>query len=348
MLNRSAFALFLAAGLSMTACGGPSGPIDGDRAMTHVEALVKIGPRPFGSDNLAKAADYIEAQLKDIGLSPQRHEVMHAKEKKMIRNLYCQIDGADPEQGPILMIGAHYDTKLTDGHEEWTHTEPFVGAIDGGGGPAVLIELARALKNREPKPTCNVLLYWIDAEESIDWTWNDDRALLGSKAFYEHLKERGMTSRLKAFVLLDLIGSKNMKFDEDGNSATDLLKIFGEAAEEMGASERMYEFPTDAEIAAARQQGINWGTTDDHLVFKNRGIPSVLLIDFSQRIPPERQGLRPGQQPRPADPRYEQWWHTIDDDLDAMDPDSLAFAGNLVMQAFPKLEAYVTKGKQGK
>jgi len=316
--------------------------------MAHVEALVKIGARPFGSDNLAKATDYIEGELKKIGgLDPKRHEVVHAGEKKTIRNLYCMVPGEDPDKGPILMIGAHYDTKLTTGHEEWTHQQPFVGAIDGGGGPAVLIELARALKKREPKPKCNVLLYWIDAEESIDWTWNDERALLGSQAFYQHLVKEKLRPRVKAFVLLDLIGSKNIKFDEDGNSATRLLKMFEEAAKEMGQEQRMFEFPTEQEIAYYRQQGANWGITDDHLVFKNRGIPSVLLIDFSQRIPPENQGLSAGQQPRPADPRYEQWWHSPDDNLEAMDPASLAFAGNLVMQAFPKLEAFVTK-KKGK
>ena len=327
----------------LAACGGPAGPIDGGRAMAHVEALVKIGPRPFGSDNLAQATNYIEGELKKIGLQPERHEVMEEKEKKLIRNLYCMVPGADAENGPILMIGAHYDTKLTTGHDEWTHDAPFVGAIDGGGAPAVLIEIARALKNREQPPSCNVLLYWIDAEESIDWTWNDDRALLGSKAFYGHLKQQGMTKRLKAFVLLDLVGSKNLKFDEDGNSATELLKLFGDAAKEMGEGARMYEFPTEQEIAYYREKGLNWGITDDHLVFKNRGIPSVLLIDFSQRIPP--QDLKPGQTAPPKDPRFEQWWHTPDDNLDATDADSLAFAGNLVMQAMPRLEAFVTKKK---
>ena len=29
------------------------------------------------------------------------------------------------------MIGAHYDTKLADGHDESQHNFPFVGAIDG-------------------------------------------------------------------------------------------------------------------------------------------------------------------------------------------------------------------------
>lgn len=308
--------------------------------MAHVDAILKFGPRPFGSDNLGKAADYICAQIDQLGLKAMRHEEVHATEKKLMRNLYCQIDGEDPENGPILMIAAHYDTKLTEGHDEAAHNFPFVGAIDGTGGPAVLIEVARALKERKEKLKCNVWLYWIDAEESIDWTWNDKRALLGSDAFAKWMGKNGTLKRLKAFVLIDLVGSKNIKFDRDGNSDPRLLDLFGKAADAMGEGARMYEFPTANEVAAAQQQGLNWGTIDDHHNFmEKRGIPSVLLIDFARRIPPT------AGQPANADSRYEQWWHTADDNRDAMDSDSLAFAGNLLMQALPDLEAFVTKKK---
>ena len=73
MALRSKIALTLV--LPVAACGGSSGPIDGDQAMAHVQALVEIGPRPFGSENLAKATDYIEGQLKSIGVEPVRHEL---------------------------------------------------------------------------------------------------------------------------------------------------------------------------------------------------------------------------------------------------------------------------------
>ncbi len=87
------------------------------------------------------------------------------------------------------MIGAHYDTKLAEGHSDAAHNFPFLGAIDGGGGPAVLLELARALREQKSPPRVNLWLYWIDAEESLDWVWNDKRALLGSRAFCECLPD---------------------------------------------------------------------------------------------------------------------------------------------------------------
>lgn len=337
----------LVLGLTLPSCGGPSGPVDGDKAMAHVKAFVDIGPRPFGSDNLAKTADYIEAEITKIGLKMERHEPVHEKEKKTIRNLYCKIDGEDPANGPILMIAGHYDTKVADGHDESAHNFPFVGAIDGGGAPAVLIELAREIKALKAKPKCNIWLYWIDAEESIDWTWNDSRALLGSEAFAKWMSKNGTLKRLKAFVLLDLIGSKNLKFDKEGDSSQKLLDIFGDAAKAMGEGDRMYAFPTDRELAYYSENRIAWGTKDDHHNFgKKRGIPSALLIDFLRRIPPHLQGLKAGQKAL-VDPDYQQWWHTADDNLDAMDPDSLAFTGNLVMKALPQLDAFVTK-KKGK
>lgn len=327
---RSSRTLFLAPLLALAACGGSSGPVDGGKAYAHVQAMVGFGPRPFGSDALAKTADYIGGELQKLGVTMQRHEVAQEKEKKTIRNLYAQIDGDDPQNGPILMIAAHYDTKLADGHADAKCNFPFVGAIDGGGGPAVLIELARTLKARTPKPKCNVWLYWIDAEESIDWTWNDERALLGSKAFCAMLSKEKILPRLKAFVLIDLVGSKGFKIDRDGNSDTKLLDLFGGAAKAMGEEKRLYEFPSPADIQAYRSRNLNWGTKDDHEVFKNYGVPSVLLIDFARRVPSEQK-----------DPRFEQWWHTADDDLGAVDDDALAFTGNLVMQALPELEAFV-------
>jgi Zn-dependent M28 family amino/carboxypeptidase len=222
----------------------------------------------------------------------------------------------------VLVIGAHYDTKLAEGHSDAAHNFAFKGAIDGGGGPAVLLELARVLTQPEHKPKVNVWLYWIDAEESLDWQWNDNRALLGSKEFCRWLSESKQLARIKAFVLLDLIGSKNWKIDRDGNA------------------DRLYQFPSQNDLDYYKQRGVPWGITDDHKTFAGYGVPSVLLIDFSRRIPPHLQGLKAGDQPQ-VDPRYEQWWHTADDDLAATDADALAFAGNLVLQALPDLETFV-------
>ncbi|GAB4145287.1 MAG: M28 family peptidase [Planctomycetota bacterium] len=308
----------------LASCGGPSGPVDGARAMAHVEKLVAFGPRPAGSEALGKAADYIAAELAALGLSVRRQEFTPPGERVLLRNLWTQIDGPDPAKGPILCIGAHYDTKLADG-EQGRKAMRFLGAIDGAGGPAVLLELARVLV-REHKPTVNIWLYFIDGEESIDWDWGEgERALLGSRHFVKSMQADktlfpdGLKARMKAFVLLDLIGSKDMKLDRDGNSSTDLQDLLLDAAKELGIEDRVYRYN------ASR------GFGDDHQSFGNYGIPSVNLIDFMYRVPGD---------PLPPGKSYLQWWHTEDDCVSNMSADSLALAGNLVVKALPALERF--------
>lgn len=320
--------------LLAAACGehGIDGPVDGARAYEHVRQLsVVIGERPFGSDGLARAADYLCAELVKLGLQPKRHEPIDEPSKKTIRNVYAQIDGQDPANGPILMLGAHYDSKLTDGHGDPAHNFRFVGAIDGGGAPAVLLELARVIQARSPKLVPNVWLYWIDAEESIDFQWNNERALLGSKAFCRWLSTEKVISRVKAFVLLDLIGDKKLKIDRDGRSNEQLQQIFERTAARLGVTDRVYKYSSSA--------------TDDHEVFRDYGVPSVLLIDFDHRIGPDR-WKEMSNQPHPDPQGYAQWWHTPEDTIDQVSPDSLAFAGNLVFEALPELEAFVLRGKK--
>lgn len=313
---------------TFVSCGGSSGPVDGKAAMAHVEKLVGFGPRPAGSEALGRTADYICSELEKLGLKPNRQEWMHDKERILLRNLWVQIDGPDPVNGPILCFGAHYDTKLADGKEgrEDIH---FVGAIDGGGGPAVLLELARVLV-KERKPNVNVWLYFIDGEESVDWNWNDKRALLGSRHFVKAMSEdktlfpNGLKARLKAFVNIDLIGDKHIKFDRDGNSHKGLQELFAKAAADMGESDRMYRYSS------------SFG--DDHQSFSAYGIPSVLLIDFQYRVPKEL-----GGQPAPPGTDYVAWWHTAGDTIDKMSPEALAFTGNLLVQALPALEDFCRK-----
>lgn len=299
--------------------------------MTYVEAMVKLNARPSGSASLLKCRDQIKAHLESIPLKVFEQEWWETDsvQKKKIRmhNVWTEIPGDDPVNGPILMLCAHYDTKLCKGHPEVAGEErnfEFVGAIDGAGGSAVLMELATHLAKRKNDP--NIWILWVDGEESIPWTWNKDntQALHGSKHFVEVMSKdkkrfpKGLGARIKAFVLIDLIGSKNYKFDKDLASNSQLNAIFSKAAEQMGEQKRMNSNPSEM--------------TDDHIPFRNQGVKVIDLIDFHFRQP---KGAR--------HPDYQAWWHTAEDNLEAMDPAALAFTGNLIWTALPILEKEIFK-----
>jgi Zn-dependent M28 family amino/carboxypeptidase len=58
---------------------------------------------------------------------------------------------------------------------------------------------------------------------------------------------------------------------------------------------------------------------DDHAPFLRAGVPAVLLIDFD--YPP---------------------WHTADDTPDKVSAQSLAVVGDVVLDALPAIEQYLT------
>jgi Zn-dependent M28 family amino/carboxypeptidase len=318
--------------------------------MGHVRQLVGFAPRPMGSPGLAKAADYLTGRIEAMGLTAHRHEFEWTgpglaelapgtlPDPVTVRNIWTVVPAPAGKDAPWIAFGAHYDSKLTAGHANADHNFTFEGAIDGGGGPAVLLELVRALKDR-PDNKCNWMFIWFDGEESVPFDWDNDQSLIGSTRFAEdfsktneHFPERALINnqnrRLKALILLDLIGSKDIKIDRDTSSLPkDLVEVFAAAAKSL---------PSDQGARVFTEQG---NTNDDHIPFQKRGVHTCLLIDFQHRIPP---GLG-GNTRAPTYNDYDHWWHTPADNLNQMSPEALELAGNLVWFAIPGLEARYAK-----
>jgi hypothetical protein len=333
-LRRSATALACGILAHLGSCGGGAGgPVDGERALANARKICEFGPRPAGGRNLTAVATWLQSEIRKLGLEPnsdvwEEKVGLPGRDTVKFQNVWTEIAGADPAKGPILVLGAHYDTKLCEGHPEPERNFPFVGAIDSAGSCGLLLELARILKDR--KSPLNVWCVWFDGEESITWDWNEGAtALIGSKRFVKRMAEdkarfpSGVPARCKAMVLMDLIGDAEQKIDKDKQSHSSLLKIFGDAAARMGESDRMYRYETSLKGG------------DDHVPFMNYGVPAIDLIDFTWRNPLEH---RPGA-PREVE-KYFPWWHTKDDTPDRLSAKSLAFVGNLIWNAWPDLETF--------
>ncbi len=105
-----------------------------------------------------------------------------------------------------MVVAAHYDTKDLPG---------FVGANDGAGGTAAVLELARALRHtKRPKGAPELRFVLFDGEEATD----DDRDFLatgvrGSKAY-----ARRHADELRALVLLDFVADKHLSIPREAGS----------------------------------------------------------------------------------------------------------------------------------
>jgi len=267
----------------------PAAPsFDSNRAWEHLRQLVGFGPRPSGSAAIEQSRTYIKNQLSAIGVpvTEQAWDDQTPTGRVHMVNLIATIPGTSKNR---LVIGGHYDTKKFPFR--------FVGANDGGSSAAFLIELARVLKARRNAMTIELL--FLDGEEAVlDWTGTDHT--YGSRHYVAEAKRTGSLASLKAFVLVDMIGDRDLQIKRDLNSTTWLTDIIWAAAQKQ-------------QLSSFRPDRVQ--IEDDHLPFMDAGVPSVDVIDLEY----------------PA-------WHTAGDTLDAVSARSLQVVGDAIVAALPQIE----------
>jgi Zn-dependent M28 family amino/carboxypeptidase len=268
---------------------------DSGRAWEHLRQLVTIGPRPAGSPAIEQARKYIKDQLGAAGVAvaEQAWEDRTPLGPAHMVNLVATIPGARKDR---LVIAGHYDTKLFRQFR-------FVGASDGGSSAAFLIELARVLKARRSPLTIEIL--FLDGEEAVvEWQGTDHT--YGSRHYVDAAKRDGSLATLKALILVDMIGDRDLTIRRDSNSTPWLTDVIWDAAKNKQLDAYFLQDTTRIE--------------DDHVPFLLAGIPSVDIIDLE----------------------YEPW-HTAKDTLDAVSARSLQVVADVLLAALPQIEKRLTQ-----
>lgn len=126
--------------VSPIACSSPQ--VDPARLEAHVKKLsVDLYPRSADQfDKLDQAAQYVSAQLKASGAQVSVQEVI--VQEATYRNIIARFG---PQQGALMVIGAHYDSNGDARAEKITPATHTPGADDNASGVAGLIELAHLL-----------------------------------------------------------------------------------------------------------------------------------------------------------------------------------------------------------
>lgn len=272
---------------------------DSSRAWEHLRQMVAIGPRPSGSAAIKQTRAYITRQLTAIGLTAQEQAFTATTPNGRIDMVNLRVTLPGRRADRILLTG-HYDTKL---FREFT----FVGASDGASSAAILIELARVLKTRPHEFTYEFV--WFDGEEAVCREWSECGTpaspdnTYGSRHYVQAAKTANTLTSIKAMILFDMIGARNLKLKRDGSSTPWLVETIWAAAKRLGHTATFQEI-----------EGNVGG--DDHVPFMQAGVPSVDLIDLDD---------------------YPQW-HTKDDDLQHVAAGSLQIVGDVALAALPDIE----------
>jgi hypothetical protein len=230
-------------------------PFNADRAFADLRAMVAFGPRPAGSEALAKTRAYIVAELQKAGLKAEldEFEPVTPRGRKKMTNIRASRPGTRP--GTIALVG-HYDTKL------FTNMS-FVGANDGGSSAAWLLEMARATQGLRLQNTLEFVFF--DGEEAVV-EWTDDDSVYGSKYDVERRAKAGTLRQLKAVILVDMIGDKALNIQRESQSTPWLTETIWTTGRSIGYS---MEFLNTMQTIS-----------DDHIPFLNARIPAVDIIDF--------------------------------------------------------------------
>ena len=213
-------------------------------------------------------------------------------------NVIGTIPGTEPD---ALLLAAHHDTKDIPG---------FVGANDGASGVAVVLELARALPERVEGPSVHIALF--DAEEARGDRPFEVDGTRGSRQ-YVSFARRSRPGRLvqgtpplaeiQSMILFDLVGDCDLQIPREANSDPELYEHIAMQAGD------------DSPFG-----GTTGAILDDHVPFVEAGVDAVDLIDFTY-----------GPGPSPG-----AYWHTTEDTLDKVCPESLDAVGEAVLSVLPR------------
>jgi hypothetical protein len=288
----------VAIAIAASACAsrGPHGPaaskFDGNRALDHIRQLVAIGPRVPGSPGAAVARTYITRQLTASGLAVREQAFVAQTPLGPVRmvNLSATVPAASTGARGRLIVAGHYDTKLFDDFS-------FVGANDGGSSTAFLIELGRVLVHR--RNALAIELLFLDGEEALV-AWEGDDHTYGSRHYVEAATADGSLADIRAMILVDMIGDRDLRIKREVNSTDWLTELLWSGARRAGRAEFV-----DGEVSIE----------DDHTRFLEAGVPAVNLIDLDY----------------PA-------WHTAGDTLDKVAATSLQAVADALMAALPDIE----------
>ena len=279
----------------------PTIAFDSKRAFEHLRKQVSFGPRPSGTPAIVETRRYIVGQLKAAGITSREQTFigMTPLGEVSMANVIATIAGKRSER---IVLASHFDTKL---FREFK----FVGANDGASSTAALLELGRVLKARQnaAQNEFTIELLFLDGEEArLEWRGNDNT--YGSRHYVEAAQKDKSLTTLKALVLLDMIGDRDLTVRRDANSTPWLVDIVWAAAARLGHSGTFSNELTTIE--------------DDHLPFLRAGVPAVDIIDLDNPT-----------------------WHTPQDTLEFVSARSLQTVGDVVLAALPDIEKRLAASK---
>lgn len=286
-----------------------------DSAFSYIKTQTDFGPRTLQSKAHALCEDWIYTKLrhcKPDSIMQQRASVVdYSGKQQPINNILAQFNrGAEKR----MLLLAHYDSRpwADEDADESKHNTAIDGANDGASGVGVLLEIARIISNKAPKVGVDILM--VDAEDlgvsapdgadeqqqaKSELTW-----CLGTQYFVQNMPYTP-ASAPKFAILLDMVGGKDAVFRHEYFSYQSAKDI----------ADKVWQTAADAGFSNRFVSTIGGAVTDDHLHIIAAGIPAIDIIEIGH----------------PQTGSFNPTWHTTNDTLENIDPNTLEAVGQTLI-----------------
>ena len=279
-----------------------------DSAYNFVAEQVAFGPRVPNTPAHSQGAKYLENTLLKYTANVIVQEFQKRAYDGTVLNGKNIIAEFNPENKSRVLLAAHWDSRPFADHDtdEANHHTAIDGANDGASGVGVLLEIARLMAQQAPNIGVDIILF--DLEDygvpSFEGYSSNESWALGSQHWANNPHDLNYTA--KYGILLDMIGAKDPIFKMEYYSmyyAPHIVKKVWKQASILGY-ETTFLFEDGGMVM------------DDHIPVNDvLGIPMIDIIHYD---PSTDSGFFPH-------------WHTINDNLDAIDKMSLKIVGETVM-----------------
>lgn len=286
----------------------PIPQFNADSAYRFVQEQLSFGFRIPGTKAHLACAAYIETKMSewcDTVIVQNFSATLWNNQTVKGKNIIASIR---PELGKRILLAAHWDSRMWADHDSNVdnHKQPIMGANDGASGVAMLMELARVMKEQKLQVGVDFIFFDVEDQGIPEWTqeYQDNSWCKGSQYWAQHPHVQYYSAVYG--ILFDMVGSAEPRFTKEEISrryAPGIMNKVWNAADALGYGNIFVDDETDPIL-------------DDHLyVNQIMGIP---MMDIVQNTP----GVS-----------FFEYWHTIYDNIDCIDKQTLKMVGDVTLKA---------------
>lgn len=285
--------------VDLTKLKNPYPAISADTAFSYIQKQLSFGYRIPGTQEHLNCANWLYSRLLATCDTVYFQKGSAKTTTGKTIPVYNLVGSFKPGSKQRMILASHWDSRPWGDNDTKDQDKPIEAANDGASGVAVLLDLARVLKNQPPPVGVDIIFF--DAED-LGKPGFENSFCLGSQYWAANPHTPGYKAQFG--VLLDMVGGKDAQFFQEAyslnNAAWVLSHVWG-LASELGYGAQFVNTPIGA-------------IEDDHYhVTKGTRIPMIDIIQHD----PEKGSFAP-------------YWHTHSDNIDAVDKATLGKVGTLM------------------